>query len=116
MAWDRPILTDSGGYQVFSLNSLRNINDDGVRFQSHLDGSSHFLSPESAVDIQRALGADIMMVLDDCLAYPASHFESQKSMKRSLAWASRCRKHAADSPTEQALFGIFLDMRLAASQ
>src|SRR5262245_54244426 len=93
MGWDRPILTDSGGYQVFSLSSLRDITEDGVRFQSHLDGSSQFLSPESAVDIQMGLGSDIMMVLDDCLAYPASHFESEKSMKRSLAWAERCKKH-----------------------
>ena len=112
MGWDRPILTDSGGYQVFSLSSLRNISDDGVRFQSHLDGSTHFLGPESAIDIQVGLGADIMMILDDCLAYPATHFESEKSMKRSLAWAERCRKHfdavgtLYDRPGAQALFGI----------
>src|ERR1051326_7586833 len=92
MGWDRPILTDSGGFQVFSLSSLRDINDEGVRFQSHLDGSSHFLSPEKAVDIQTALGSDIMMVLDDCLAYPADHFEADRSMKRSLVWAERCLK------------------------
>ena len=107
MGWNRPILTDSGGYQVFSLSSLREINDDGVRFQSHLDGSTHFLSPESAVDIQAALGSDIMMVLDDCLAYPASHFESEKSMRRSLVWAERCKKHFdAVAPPLQSLFGI----------
>ena len=92
MAWDRAILTDSGGYQVFSLSSLRNINEDGVRFQSHLDGTTHFLSPEIAVDVQMALGSDIMMILDDCLAYPATHFEAERSMKRSLAWAERCKK------------------------
>ncbi|MBI4471833.1 MAG: tRNA guanosine(34) transglycosylase Tgt, partial [Acidobacteria bacterium] len=92
MGWDRPILTDSGGYQVFSLSSLRDISEDGVRFQSHLDGSTYFLSPETAVDIQMALGSDIMMILDDCLAYPASHFDSEKSMRRSLAWAERCWK------------------------
>jgi queuine tRNA-ribosyltransferase len=106
MGWDRPILTDSGGFQVFSLNSLRDISDDGVRFQSHLDGSSHFLSPELAVDIQAALGSDIMMILDDCLAYPASHFDADRSMKRSLAWAQRCRKHFETLAREQALFGI----------
>lgn len=107
MGWDRPILTDSGGFQVFSLSTLRDINEDGVRFQSHLDGSSHFLSPETAIDIQRGLGSDIMMVLDDCLAYPATHFESDKSMGRSLAWASRCRKHFDTvGGQEQALFGI----------
>src|SRR5215475_6462746 len=83
MGWDRPILTDSGGFQVFSLSSLRDISEDGVRFQSHLDGSTHFLSPELAVDVQTALGSDIMMILDDCLAYPASHFDAERSMKRS---------------------------------
>lgn len=93
MAWDRPILTDSGGFQVFSLSSLRNISDDGVRFQSHLDGSTHFLTPEVAVDIQKALGSDIMMILDDCLAYPSDHFEAEKSMRRSLVWAERCKQH-----------------------
>ena len=125
MAWDRPILTDSGGFQVFSLSSLRDISDDGVRFQSHLDGSTHFLSPELAVDVQIALGSDIMMILDDCLAYPASHFDADRSMKRSLAWAERCRRHFESiaavydrreidranpgghrPPLQQALFGI----------
>ena len=107
MGWDRPILTDSGGYQVFSLSTLRDINEDGVRFQSHLDGISHFLGPETAVDVQLGLGSDIMMVLDDCLAYPATHFESDKSMKRSLAWANRCKGHFDKrAPGEQALFGI----------
>ena len=93
MGWDRPILTDSGGYQVFSLSSLRDISEDGVRFQSHLDGSTHFLSPEIAVDVQMALGSDIMMILDDCLAYPASHADAERSMRRSLAWAERCLHH-----------------------
>jgi len=106
MGWDRPILTDSGGFQVFSLNSLRDINDDGVRFQSHLDGSTHFLSPELAVDIQAALGSDIMMILDDCLAYPSSHFDAQRSMTRSLAWAERCHRHFEKVQRPQALFGI----------
>jgi queuine tRNA-ribosyltransferase len=106
MGWDRPILTDSGGFQVFSLSSLRDISDDGVRFQSHLDGSTHFLSPELAVDVQAALGSDIMMILDDCLAYPASHFDADRSMKRSSAWAERCCKHFQTVPREQALFGI----------
>src|SRR5437016_4270877 len=91
MVWDRPILTDSGGYQVFSLSDLRNISDDGVKFQSHLDGGAHYLTPETAVDIQRALGSDIMMCLDDCLAYPATHFEAEKSMNRSMVWAERCK-------------------------
>jgi queuine tRNA-ribosyltransferase len=110
MGWDRPILTDSGGFQVFSLSSLRDISEDGVRFQSHLDGSTHFLSPELAVDVQSALGSDIMMILDDCLAYPAGHFDADRSMKRSLAWAERCHKHwlenGGQSRHPQALFGI----------
>jgi queuine tRNA-ribosyltransferase len=121
MAWDRPILTDSGGFQVFSLSTLRKITDEGVRFQSHLDGSSHFLSPESAVDIQVGLGSDILMVLDDCLAYPATELEAEKSMRRSLSWAERCKNHFSmrqeqEMPTQQDLFGIvqggtFRDLR-----
>jgi len=110
MGWDGPILTDSGGFQVFSLSSLRDISEDGVRFQSHLDGTTHFLSPERAVDIQMALGSDIMMILDDCLAYPSSHFDADRSMKRSLAWAERCHAHwmgtRGQTPRPQALFGI----------
>jgi len=106
MGWDRPILTDSGGFQVFSLSSLRDISEDGVRFQSHLDGSTHFLGPELAVDIQMALGSDIMMILDDCLAYPATVFDADRSMKRSLAWAERCRKHWDMRGQPNALFGI----------
>jgi queuine tRNA-ribosyltransferase len=108
MGWDRPILTDSGGYQVFSLSALRNISEDGVQFQSHLDGSTHFLSPEIAVDVQLALGSDILMILDDCLAYPSSHFEAERSMKRSLAWAERCLQHWKKSGRShgQTLFGI----------
>src|SRR5262245_51115469 len=93
MAWDRPILTDSCGYQVFSLVALREILDDGVQFQCHLDGSSYFLGPELAIDMQVALGSDIMMVLDDCLAYPATHEQADRSMKRSMAWAERCHSH-----------------------
>jgi queuine tRNA-ribosyltransferase len=98
MAWDRPILTDSGGFQVFSLSSLRDITDEGVRFQSHLDGSTHFLSPEAAINIQTALGSDIMMILDDCLAYPADHFAAEKSMRRSLVWAERCKRYWGQTP------------------
>jgi queuine tRNA-ribosyltransferase len=93
MGWNRPILTDSGGYQVFSLSSLRDVSEDGVRFRSHLDGSTQFLSPELAIDVQQTLGSDIMMILDDCLAYPADHFAAERSMKRSLAWADRCNRH-----------------------
>src|SRR5215475_4377934 len=110
MVWDRPILTDSGGYQVFSLSDLRKISEDGVKFQSHLDGSAHYLTPETAIDIQSALGSDIMMCLDDCLAYPATPFESEKSMIRSMAWADRSKRHfqntRRDDRPEQQPFGI----------
>jgi queuine tRNA-ribosyltransferase len=113
MGWDRPILTDSGGYQVFSLASLREIGDEGVRFRSHLDGSTRFISPESAIDIQRQLGSDIMMCLDDCLAFPATPSEAAKSMHRSMEWAERCRRYFNQGAVEaegdrgrQALFGI----------
>jgi queuine tRNA-ribosyltransferase len=107
MAWDRPILTDSGGYQVFSLSDLRKISDDGVKFQSHIDGSTHFLSPESAVDIQIGLGSDIMMAFDDCLAYPATRVDAEKSMSRSMNWAARCRAQFDKmAPNTQSLFGI----------
>jgi len=110
MAWDGPILTDSGGFQVFSLSSLRDISEEGVRFQSHLDGTTHFLSPELAVEVQMALGSDIMMILDDCLAYPADHFDADRSMRRSLAWAERCHTRWKGTwglpPRPQALFGI----------
>jgi len=107
MGWDRPILTDSGGYQVFSLSDLRKIDDDGVRFRSHLDGAPLFLSPEIAVDVQSALGSDVVMVLDDCLAHPASHDDALRSMRRSMEWARRCRTRfdsIEDNPN--ALFGI----------
>jgi queuine tRNA-ribosyltransferase len=124
MAWDRPILTDSGGFQVFSLSSLRDINDEGVRFQSHLDGSTHFLTPEAAIDIQTALASDIMMILDDCLAYPSDHFAAEKSMRRSLVWAERCKRHweqTANSVSVPELFGIvqggiYADLRQESAQ
>ena len=92
IGWDRPILTDSGGYQVFSLAEHRKITEDGAEFQSHIDGSRHHLTPESAVDIQMRLGSDIAMVLDECLAYPATREEAAVSMQRSVRWAARCRE------------------------
>jgi queuine tRNA-ribosyltransferase len=114
MAWPRAILTDSGGFQVFSLSELRKVTDDGVTFRSHLDGSEHFLSPEKALEIQTALGSDIMMVLDECIEYPASHEQACKAAARTFDWARRARtmfagqaaaREAAGSAT-QALFGI----------
>jgi len=91
IGWDRPILTDSGGYQVFSLAERRMIREEGAEFQSHLDGSRHLLTPERATDIQARLGSDIQMVFDECLAYPATHEDAARSMERSVRWAARCR-------------------------
>lgn len=93
MAWDRAILTDSGGFQVWSLSDLRKVNDQGVVFRSHLDGSPHLFTPESTVDIQLALGSDIMMVLDECLEYPASHEHARQSMLRTVRWARQAYAH-----------------------
>jgi queuine tRNA-ribosyltransferase len=104
MAWPHPILTDSGGFQVFSLARLRTISDEGVIFQSHIDGSSHFIGPEEAVDIQRALGADIIMALDECVPYPADHSYVTQSVQRTSLWARRCLDRTRDP--SQALFGI----------
>jgi len=91
IGWDRPILTDSGGYQVFSLRGRRTIEEEGARFRSHLDGSLHMLTPEKAADVQAQLGSDIAMVLDECLAYPATEAEARASMERTLRWARRGR-------------------------
>jgi queuine tRNA-ribosyltransferase len=91
MGWPRPVLTDSGGYQVFSLAARRRVTEDGVSFRSHLDGAACLLTPEKAVDIQALLGSDIAMVLDECLAYPATHDAAAESMQRSVRWAARCR-------------------------
>ncbi len=87
MNWPRAILTDSGGFQVFSLNSLRKITEEGVLFRSHLNGDPHMFTPESTIDVQVALGSDIMMVLDECLEYPASHEAARVSTERTLRWA-----------------------------
>ena len=89
MNWDRPILTDSGGYQVFSLKEIRKLTADGVEFQSHIDGSKHFFSPEKVVEIQRNIGSDIMMVLDECVPYPADKTYTKNSLETSLSWAKR---------------------------
>jgi queuine tRNA-ribosyltransferase len=104
MRWSRPILTDSGGFQVMSLAKLRTIGDDGVGFQSHLDGASHMLTPERAVEIQCLLRADIMMQLDECIALPAPYREIERAVDRSLAWAERCM-HAFERHQQQGLAG-----------
>ncbi|MCR4576660.1 MAG: tRNA guanosine(34) transglycosylase Tgt [Clostridiales bacterium] len=104
MNWDRPILTDSGGFQVFSLASLRKITEEGVMFASHLDGSRHFFSPEVSIGIQEKLGSDIMMQFDVCSAYPCSYDDADKAMRRTVRWLDRCVK--AWKRPDQALFGI----------
>jgi len=91
IGWHKPILTDSGGYQVFSLRERRTIDEEGARFRSHLDGSAHLLTPEKAADIQAQLGSDVAMILDECLAYPATEGEARASMERTLRWARRGR-------------------------
>ncbi len=93
MSWPRALLTDSGGFQVFSLNTLRKVTDDGVRFRSHLDGSSHFFTPEHAMDVQIALGADICMAFDECTEYPADRTRAQGSLRLTMAWARRSLDH-----------------------
>ena len=125
IGWTGPILTDSGGFQIFSLAERRVIREEGAEFQSHLDGSRHVLTPERAVDIQARLGSDIAMVLDECLSYPASRDDAAASMQRSVRWARRCRDRFTELPAEpdvqvsnpgQAQFGIvqggvFQDLR-----
>src|ERR1700749_1045625 len=93
MAWNRPILTDSGGFQVFSLSDLRKVSEEGVAFRSHLDGSSHFFSPESAIAAEIGLGADIIMAFDECTEHPAEYARTQASMEMTLRWAARSKKY-----------------------
>jgi queuine tRNA-ribosyltransferase len=108
MAWPRPILTDSGGYQVFSLAELRRVTDDGVTFRSHLDGSEHFFSPEHALEVEMALGADLIMVLDECIALPADEAATRAAAERTFAWARRSRDFfaARGDAQRQMLFAI----------
>lgn len=105
MNWDKGVLTDSGGFQVFSLGPLRKIKEEGVTFRSHIDGSKQFLSPEKATQIQMALGADIIMAFDECVPYPADHAYAKTSTERTSRWAERCRTALGESD-RQALFGI----------
>ena len=117
MNWSKPILTDSGGFQVFSLAKLTKISDDGVTFQSHIDGSKHLLSPEKVMDVQACLGTDIMMCLDQCIQYPATREQCRAALKITTQWARRCRRSWQNSPNgHNALFGIvqggmFADLR-----
>lgn len=105
MNWDKPILTDSGGFQVFSLSDNRKITEEGVYFRSHIDGSKMFISPEKSIDIQNILGSDIIMAFDECAPYPSSYEYIENSMKRTLRWAERCKEHHKNIDN-QTLFGI----------
>jgi queuine tRNA-ribosyltransferase len=105
IGWDAPILTDSGGFQVMSLGSIRKINDDGVEFSSHLDGSKHFVSPEKSIEIQHKLDSDITMIFDECIKYPATFDEAKNAMERSLSWAQRS-KNAFIKRDGYGIFGI----------
>jgi queuine tRNA-ribosyltransferase len=114
MAWDRAILTDSGGYQIFSLSSLRKVDDDGVTFRSHIDGSQHLITPELIIQFQEALGADIIMVLDECPAHDAGFEKVQRAVNRTYQWAERCQR--AQKRRDQALYaivqgGVFPELR-----
>jgi len=126
MSWPRAILTDSGGFQVFSLSELRKVTDEGVRFRSHLDGSEHMLTPEKAAEIQLALGSDIAMVLDECIETPAPRNKAEAAVKRTTSWAGRARKYFLEQASRngelaQWQFGIvqgatFGDLRRASAQ
>lgn len=104
MNWDHPILTDSGGFQVFSLGDFRTITEEGVLFSSHLDGSKHLFTPEKVMEIENALGADIIMAFDECTAHPSTYQESERAVNRTTNWAKRCKD--AHKNDKQALFGI----------
>ena len=123
--WHKPILTDSGGYQVFSLAANRKIKEEGVIFQSHIDGSKHMFSPENVMDIQRSIGADIMMAFDECPPYPSEYIYAKKSMELTHRWLDRCVNRLAETPDKygytQNLFPIvqgstYKDLRIASSQ
>ena len=106
MNWDKPILTDSGGYQVFSLSKLRQISEEGVNFKSHIDGKNIFLSPETSMDIQTNLNSDIVMTFDECTPFPAEYQEAKSSMEMSMRWAERCHKYFYNI-NKNKLFGIY---------
>ena len=119
MRWNRPILTDSGGFQVFSLAKINDITEDGVAFRSHIDGSRHFFTPELVMEIEQSLGADIAMCFDECAPYPSDHAYAYAAMLRTHRWAERCRK--AHTRADQALFGIvqgvtYKDLRIESAK
>ena len=125
MSWDRPILTDSGGYQVYSLSSSNKINEEGVKFKSHIDGSTHFFSPEFSMEIQRKIGADIIMAFDECTPYPCDYRYAQRSMHMTHRWLERCLKYLKENPEhynyQQTFFPIvqgstYKDLRKASAE
>lgn len=125
MNWDRPILTDSGGYQIFSLSDIRTLDEEGAHFKSHLDGSKHLFTPENVVDIQRILGSDIIMILDECPPYPSDYTYAKNSMELTHRWAKRGRKQFLETQAlyghQQAQFGIvqggtYKDLRVASAE
>lgn len=125
MGWERPILTDSGGYQVYSLSENRKIKEEGVHFRSHIDGSKHFLSPETATDIQRIIGADIIMAFDECTSYPCDHRTAKRSMEMTHRWLGRCLDHMKGTQPlydyHQVMFpivqgGVYPDLRQASAE
>ena len=125
MSWDRPILTDSGGYQVYSLTDVRKLTEEGVKFQSHIDGSRHFISPEISMDIQRSIGADIIMAFDECTPYPCEFQAAKKSMEMTHRWLNRCIEHLKKTPAkygfEQTLFpivqgSVYKDLRIQSAE
>lgn len=119
MSWNKPILTDSGGFQVFSLSKLRKIGDEGVQFRSHLDGSLHFIGPDESMEIQQSLGSDIAMVFDECTAADSDYQTARKALDRTIRWAERCKEiHTRE---DQALFGIiqgnmYKDLRIESTK
>ncbi|WP_031427596.1 tRNA guanosine(34) transglycosylase Tgt [Flavimarina sp. Hel_I_48] len=125
MNWDRNILTDSGGYQVYSLSANRKIKEDGVKFKSHIDGSMHLFTPENVMEVQRSIGADIIMAFDECTPYPCDYQYAQRSMHMTHRWLDRCIKHLAKTPVkydyEQAFFPIvqgstYKDLRMQSAE
>ena len=125
ISWNKPILTDSGGFQIFSLSALRKVNESGVEFRSHLDGSSHFFTPENVIQTERIIGADIIMVLDECLENPAEYNNVSKSIKLTARWAKRCKEEFKNNEPlyghKQFLFGIiqgsvYKDLRSASAE
>ena len=119
MSWNKPILTDSGGFQVFSLSKLRKISDEGVQFRSHLDGSLHFIGPDESMEIQQSLGSDIAMVFDECTAADSDYQTARKALDRTIRWAERCKE--VHTREDQALFGIiqgnmYKDLRIESTK